>query len=334
MRKAFFFALCAAMIVAGGCAQPVTAPGFLPSARIAPLGFQQHPWMNAGLAGQDLLYVTNGNAEVTVYRYWQYKLVGVLTNFTQPIGICSDKNQNVYIADYGAKQILEYPHGGTKPIATFDDAPDSPYSCWVDPSTGNLAVANDDGTSQQGNVAIWSGGSTEKRTTYGDSTIGNFQFCAYDNQGNLLVTNGSPNYPYTALFAWLPKNGTRLIDLQIPEAYPSYRTWYHVSGLQWDGKYLVIDDSYALYRESLIHGQAYYVGATYAEAQEEYNSGPFGLYVPPGGEQATQVVDGMSSNNYGAVVDYWKYPAGGSQPIASINHALDKPFGLAISLKK
>ena len=45
--------------------------------------------------------------------------------------------------------------GGTKPIKKFDDSPDSPYTCSVDPTNGNLAVANNDGTSTQGNIAIW-----------------------------------------------------------------------------------------------------------------------------------------------------------------------------------
>ena len=52
--------------------------------------------MAAGVSKQDLLYVTNGNGEVTVYRYWKRALVGVLTNLTQPMGQCVDANQNVY----------------------------------------------------------------------------------------------------------------------------------------------------------------------------------------------------------------------------------------------
>ncbi len=37
--------------------------------------------------------------------------------------------------------VYEYSHGGTQSIATLSD-PGSPYGCSVDPTTGNLAVAN------------------------------------------------------------------------------------------------------------------------------------------------------------------------------------------------
>lgn len=334
MRKIITITAAAIVALGTGCAQSQrqgSPANLLPISpeRAGHYESRRGSWMSSDAKSEDLLYVSNADAEVTVYQYWRHKLVGVLTSFSQPKGICSDKNQNVYIADSAAQQILEYAHGATKPIAKFDDSPDSPYSCWVDPATDKLAVANYDGGSQAGNIAIWSNGT---RTTYADSAVGGFQFCAYDNQGNLLATSGSVEYPYYTLFAWLPKSGTKLIDINIPGPYGS--KWRYVQGLQWDGKYFVVDDNYLLNRESLIHGQAYYVGTTNVEVQDEFNIGPYAFYTPQGATEATQVLEGMLSEGLDEPeVAYWKYPAGGDKPIATITHGLDRPFGLAISLK-
>src|SRR5271166_2288634 len=184
------FAFCAAALAVSGCAgsQPAFAPGLSPQSGMPAMHLrpQRRSWMAPNVAGQDLLYVSNGNGEVTVYRYWQHTLVGVLTDFTQPMGECADSSGNVYITDYAAKQILEYAHGGKSPTKTLNDSPDSPYACSIDPSTGNLAVANNDGTSQQGNIAIWTKASGSP-AYYTNSLLFNFEGCAYDDKGNLLV---------------------------------------------------------------------------------------------------------------------------------------------------
>jgi hypothetical protein len=283
---------------------------------------QHRAWMDASLAKQDLLYVSNGNGEVTVYRYWLHTLVGVLTNFTQPMGECVDAKSNVYITDYSTKQILEFSHGGTKPFKKLNDAPDSPYTCYVDPATGNLAVANNDGTSKEGNIAIWSKGSGQP-TRYSDSQLYNFEGCAYDANGNLLVTNGG-TYSVPTRFAWLPKGGSQLINISVPGPNPSF-VWRYVGGIQWDGKYYVLDGYYA-YRISLIHGQAYYVGES-----QIGTGGPYWIYDNKPGQQGSQLVSGDYSNSVSAV-DYWHYPSGGSA-FYSLRHGVDRPFGVTVSLR-
>ena len=183
MKKNCGFGLlfCSAGAILAACSPTIqgTQPAFAPHRESLP-GSGRQAWMAAGVSKQDLLYVTNGNGEVTVYRYWKRALVGVLTSLTQPMGECVDAEQNVYITDHATQKILEFAHGGTKPIKTLDDSPDSPYTCSVDPITGNLAVTNDDGTSTEGNLAIWPGGSGT-RVTYTDSSISRFRGCAYDN---------------------------------------------------------------------------------------------------------------------------------------------------------
>ncbi|HYL26616.1 MAG TPA: hypothetical protein VEW74_02210 [Candidatus Nitrosotalea sp.] len=315
----------AALAIAGCQGSANLSSSALPQTAVRPIALhpQHQSWMAPNVAGQDLLYVSNGNGEVTVYRYWQHTLVGVLTDFTEPLGECADGSGNVYIADYAAEKILEYSHGGKKPIKTLDDAPDSPYACSVDPTTGNLAVANNDGTSTQGNIAIWQKASGSP-THYTDSKIDNFVGCAYDGNGTLFVANVYV-YGVGTFFAWLPKNGSKLVDVTVPSPDPSRGGWGYVTGIQWDGKYFAID-AYNIYRISLIHGQAYYVGSS------QLGSGdPFWIYNNTPGQQGTQVVGGVNGNS-GSRVDYWHYPAGGS-PIYSLSHGVDKPFGVTISLK-
>lgn len=289
---------------------------------VAPLN---RAWMAAGVSKQDLLYVSDGNGEVTVYRYWQHTLVGALTSMAQPMGSCVDAVSDVYVTDYAGKKIFEFVHGGTKPIKKLDDSPDSPYACSVDPTTGNLAVANDNnGTSQPGNIAIWTKGSGTPQT-YTTPEAQNFNGCAYDNDGSLLVTGFAYSGP--ADFAWLPKGGTKLVPIKVPGPNPS-REWYYVNGLEWDGKYFGIGAGY-LYRVSVTHGQAYYVGMTTFSSSGI--GGPFWFYNNKPGSQATELVGGVNTDE-GSVVYYWNYPYGGS-PLYQLTHGVDKPAGITISLR-
>lgn len=301
------------------------APGFIPSGTPPNALRPQHrPWMDLNVAKEDLLYVSNANAEVTVYQYWKHGSVGVLTDFTQPMGECADSSSNVYITDAGTQEILEFTHGGTKPIKKFNDAPNTPYTCAVDPATGDLAVANQNGSAEAGSIAIWKKGSSSP-TIYADSLLYYFEGCAYDDKGNLLVTNGYDYYSGT-YFAWLPKGGAKLIDIDVPSPYPS-RSWGAVRGIQWDGKYFTLDDYY-IYRIALIHGQAYYVGQTQLDSG---GYAPYWIYNNGSSDQGTQVVGAVDNDSEDAV-NYWHYPSGG-EPIFALGHAIDRAFGVTVSLK-
>ncbi|MGA8384651.1 MAG: hypothetical protein WB687_05100 [Candidatus Cybelea sp.] len=317
LSKLFPFACCALTVILASCggAPPRALPGAMP---------ESISHIDGNQAKQDLLYVSNNNDEVTVYDYSSQKLVGILTDFTQPRGECVDGRGNVYITDTSAERVLEFAHGGKKPIEKYDDSPDSPYACAIDPTTGDLAVANDDGSS--GNIAIWSNG-TSQRTTYTDSELGKFQGCAYDTNGDLFVTNGYVGYNNPTLFAWLPEHGMKLINVNVPGPSASW-TWYYIGGIQWDGKFFALDDGETIYRVTLIHGQVYYVGST----DVYYGGGQFAFYSAKPGSQANVVV-GPSDSDSSSTVDYWSYPAGG-EPITEISHAVDDPVAAVISRGK
>jgi hypothetical protein len=314
----------------GGSQPPIGAPGAMPqTSALATHADRGKSWMLPEAKNSDLLYVTNSNGDVSIYRYQQQKLVGVLTGFTLPLGECADKMGNVYIVDFRAETISEYAHGGREPINTIDDSPYRPYGCAVDLKNGNLAIANDEeGYSGKGNVAIYI--RETGSPVYYTATFSRYQSCAYDNEGNLLTTDG---FASGADFAWLPKNGKKLADIEVKGGSSEGGGFAGVQSIAWHGKYFVIDTSLyggsAIYRIRIKNNRGHSVGTTYLGG----NAGVLGeLAIYNGNSQGAEVVGGGDESSE-SLVDYWKYPTGGS-PIAEITNGLDGPFGVAISLKR
>ena len=303
---------------------------------LGPSGSATHPrggsWMDPQARQRDLLYVTNGDGVVNVYRYWQHTLAGVLTDFTQPEGECVDASGNVYIADYGAKKVYEYAHGGKAPTDTIDTSPYAAFGCAINPKNGALAVANYYGRGTRGNIEVYRH-AKGRPVIYTYPYIAGFRSVAYDSKGNLLATDGngySSSY-YGSHFAYLPKNGIKLIYMNF-----CYGTscgefgFLSVQGIQWDGKYWVFDSYDELFRWTIANDQSEYVDEITLNGSYEDQVGPFWLYRKNTKSPATQVVSSSYFDSRGAVL-YWKYPAGGNS-IASITKDLDVPFGVVGSL--
>lgn len=149
-----------------------------------------------------LLYISNsGAANVTVYTYLNgggLLLVGTLTGFSLPTGMCSDDAGNVWIPDYGTGAIYEYQHGGTGPIATIKQHTGLPFDCAVDPKTGSLAVADQhpNGHFQSySDVVVFPKGSKKGTDYYPSTGFSQVFFVAYDNTSNLYA-DGTPCLPY------------------------------------------------------------------------------------------------------------------------------------------
>jgi hypothetical protein len=322
-RVLLLSSLCAAGALIASCSQSQTTA--LPAAT---LPRSVTSWAAPRTSAQTLLYVSNGDGEVTVYNFAGGALVSVLTGFQKPMGLCSDRKGDVYIADSSAETILEYAHGGTEPIQTLDDAPDAPYACSIDPKSGDLAVANNNGQSTPGDLAIWTHASGTP-TKYTDTAIFQFAGCAYDSRGNLLIS-GFLKGKYATLFAWMAHGSTKLTNLVVPGPY-SNRGFGSV-GIGWDGRYFTIDDD-DISRILVTHGQAYYAGRVSPTYEEETNeSGPYAFYYQHG--VATMAIAGVNADlSSPDSVNVWNYPAAGSATI-SITHGVDKPFGVALSLTK
>lgn len=143
------------------------------------------PEVNASTA---LLYLSDGNSnDVYIYSWPKLTLVGTLTGFNLPQGMCVDKSGNVWIDSTLASQILEYAHGGTTPISTLSDPGQYPLGCWVNPRNGDLAVSNISTTNDDpGSIAIYKG-ATGSPAIYSDPNFERVFFLAYDSNGNLFV---------------------------------------------------------------------------------------------------------------------------------------------------
>jgi hypothetical protein len=102
------FVAAAMLAGCGGSQPPIGAPGaMVQTSETATHGDRGKSWMLPESKGEDLLYVSNSSGDVSIYRYQQRNLVGVLTGFMLPLGECVDKTANVYIVDFRAQTISE-----------------------------------------------------------------------------------------------------------------------------------------------------------------------------------------------------------------------------------
>ena len=176
-------------------------------------------WMLPKAKGQDLLYAPGGCGGTCVLSASAGDLVGSLNEAGD--AVCSDKVGNVFLVQNN--DVLEYPHGGSSPIATLSLPGNEGSACSVDPSTGDLAVvfkgSGDD-------VAVFPRASGVP-TLFG-SQIDSL-FCGFDQNGNLFV-DGYSGEDYA--LSMLPKGSATFSMLSIN------RSMGQPGQLQWDGKYM------------------------------------------------------------------------------------------------
>ena len=200
-------------------------------------------WMAPEAVKDDLIYVSDLLGQVVeIYTYGHgNKLVGTLTGFFNPEGLCVDKAGNVWVTNdtsVGVHQITEYAHGGTSPIQNLINSNGNVNGCSVDLKTGDLAVTNFWGpTEGAGGVSIYRH-ATGTPVSYTDPNIHYYYYCGYDDKGNLYVDGLSSGSNFG--FAELPKGGTAFTDVTLNQ------TIYLPGGVQWDGKYVAVGDQVAV----------------------------------------------------------------------------------------
>jgi hypothetical protein len=302
-----------------GCAGPASQTA-TPSIRSAALGGRadlSRSWISPAAKTGALLYVSSVlTGDVYVYSYATHALVGTLTGFTDPYGLCVDKKGDVWIVNDGASEIVEYAHGGSSPISTLSDSGEYPEGCSVDPTTGNLAVTNFYSESGNGSVSIYAGAKGSPQT-YTDSSIAQYRFCGYDNRGNLFIDGETSSSQFA--FAELPKGSSDFkgIDLNHGVEWPG--------GVQWDGKDVAVGDTDAgvVYRTVGAKGKV--KGTTQLSDSDYVNQ--FWIVVSASAKKAkttTVIAPSQDSNTVG----FYAYPAGGS-PSATIS--VEEPFGATVS---
>jgi hypothetical protein len=290
---------------------------------VAPHPDRGHSWMSPGATSKDLLYISNyATSVVSVFSYPQDKLVGTLTGFDQPDGICTDKKGDVFIVSNQNDTIVEYKHGGATPIATLSDPAGYPVNCSVDPTTGNLAVATIRTYSYgSGSVAIFAHAKGTP-TLYYDPKITTVYFVGYDDKGNIFMDGLESGVGFA--FAELPKGKKTFSNITLKGG-----TIYFPGKVTWDGKYVTVAD------------QQY--GGHY--------SGHTGIYQTTGA--GGKIVSSTPLTDSGDIVDLWiydntvigpvydgysenevlfyKYPAGGKPTKTLKGYGFYEPIGAAVS---
>jgi hypothetical protein len=280
-----------------------------------------------------LLYTSNQVfSEIDVYGYKTRKLVGQITSgVVYPYGECTDSAGNVWITNYIGFSLNEYARGATKPTKQLTDDYGYPIGCSVDPKTGDLAVANFEGSSEGygGNIVIYHGAAgTGKMYT----PTGTYVWPpSYDDKDNLFVEGENIATDAHELLE-LPKGGKSLTEISLPF------TIYFPAGVNWDGKYVDVNDqayedtaTTGVYRLTISGSTAMLV------SQTGYTDSCYNNYV----DVVQAVIDGntyIGGNLYCLDaaeyrIDYWSY-SGGDDPSEYINgqsNFSDTSYGQALS---
>ncbi|HLY03542.1 MAG TPA: hypothetical protein VKR56_13740 [Candidatus Cybelea sp.] len=275
----------AALAIAAGCggAQPQTnalAPTQSDAKSASPEQRGSEPSQIAGgAATHDLLYVSHKDGSVDVYSYPDGKFERRLSEGAY--GLCADESGDVFIPE--GNEILEYAHGGTRPIAVLRNAPGGfIQSCAVDALTGNLAVSGDAGARR--GVAIYANAEgTPSSYAVGDRNVASWS-CAYDNEGNLFVSDA------TRLLE-LPRGAARFKTIAWNGLRPA-----RLGPIQWDGKYLAASigasgsGPAAISHYRVSNGRATLVDQTALKGAES----PVQFWIDGGGETPTQIIKDVS----------------------------------------
>ncbi|HEY2473572.1 MAG TPA: hypothetical protein VGI19_02105 [Candidatus Cybelea sp.] len=332
LSNSFKYALCvcagAALLAGcGGGASTTFAPGATsgsnsPSTSLR-VNSPVHPdrgrsWMSPDAKKSALLYVSDSTTyDVYVFSYPKGKLVGTLTNQNNPAGLCADKKGHVFVTQlYGGGHIVEYAHGGTSPLESLSDPGYEPGACSVDPTTGDLAVANivsDYFT--EGNLMVFPNASGTP-TSYSPPSSGNWfsvNTIGYDNKGNVFFA-GSCNSAFCA--GMLSKGSGSAQNVSLNESPKNCGT------VQWDGKYMTFDDQ--------TNGTVYRYTFKASSGTEVSSTTLNGSSTVDGSWISGKNIVAPQQN--GAEVLGYKYPKGGSA-MHTIT-GMSTPFGTTISLGK
>jgi hypothetical protein len=234
-----------------------------------------------------------------------YEWVGSITGIAYPKGECSRYGKHTFwVTASGSDELEEFTVGGTRPIKTLSETAGEPQSCAIDPATGDLAetiVSN-------GDVIIYqnaSGSGTVMTTPLIEAF-----FAGYDNLSNLFV-DGAANGLTPALVE-LPKGSSTF------ETIATSNTLEQPGGVQWDGKYLTVNDqtNYTIYRYTVSGTTATLMGS---------------VVLRPSRGVCTQ--DAITAHfvycpdQLAGAVTVYKYPAGGRR-VAFFDRSFNSPVGV------
>jgi len=288
MKIIAIFSLLVLVAAASGC----SASGAFASAGPS-IGSAAQTSLSRPSTSADLIYAS-GPSNTYILSYPDGTVLNSIA-VGQANGICSDAHGDVFIP--GDEEVLKFSHGGTTPIATLEDDNFEPSSCASDVSSGNLAVANARTVSNQsGNVAIYENGKGNPKFVSSPS-IETYEFCTYDNSGNLFVTGKSSSENF--ILAELPNGSSSFTVLKLNTALAAPGV------IQWDGTDLTLGTNVntKLYRVQVAGSSATVVG-TLKLSNVAHSSFSFFIF-------GNRVL--APTGRYGRNLGFWRYPRGGKK---------------------
>ncbi len=233
----FVLSISIAAAVLAGCeaSLPIGAPGAMKQAQAG--GARPDPsksWMKAS-ASKTLLYfdddVTN---DTYVFDYPSGKLVGKLTGFHDPQGMCVDQKGDVYITNPQFGLLFEYAHGGTKPINIYERPGIGLNGCSVSADHDVAATAG-------GEVCIWRGGiaADSPNCIEGNKSIGcmGLSTFGYDHDGNLIgIATMVTNSGRITTACMIPAGKRTMEKLTTSRIKLNFGS----RGTSWDGEYIAL----------------------------------------------------------------------------------------------
>jgi hypothetical protein len=300
-----------------------------------------------------LLYVSGTSPfrpvnEVFVYDYKTGALVGWLTGFEGPQGMCVDKDGNVWITNSGGSSVVEYSHGRSKRLKTLI-ALGATDGCSVDPTSGDLAVVGAISHTRFGSGIEVFRNASGRPHEYTTEACSSMSPPGYDLNGNLYV-EGANSASTTEAVCELPHRGKamRSVSFNVPISPTAWGV-----GVMWDGKYITLDAlspccarPYTI-QTTVIYQMREDKNGNLAEAgktvlsdggacavQGDQTIQPFIVgtqNTPLNKHQGTAVVASNDIIYCPYRFDYWSYPAGGN-PQKVLDDAPASTAGQAVSI--
>jgi hypothetical protein len=279
-------------------------------------GYRKSWMLPEAMKQSQLLYAADESAgDVDVFSYPGGKPEGVLTGFSDPAGMCTNKGGDVYILNGGGMTAEVFAHGGSSPLRTLNLSGYPELNCTVDQSTGDFAVGILSSTAA---IVVFKHGKGVP-TIYQPSGENGIPGCTYDAHGNLYCdAYSSSNSSF--LLLELPKNSSMVGSIPV-----SGTTGLTAGPMQWDGKDLAFGAGAGgtIYQIALkgasgsVKGHTTLSGA--GDVWQFWIAGKRIIVPTYGGSDPAEI-------------GYFKYPAGGSAT-KSIT-GLSQPDGATISTVK